>query len=104
VTFHDAWYYFADEFGLDVVATFEPAGGKEPTPQSLTELEDVIRREKVKVLFTEPQLSIQSLQPLLDDLQVTTAVLDPLGNAFNNQTYLDLMRQNAHQIAEALKK
>ena len=33
VTLHDAWYYFADAYGLHVVGSFEPSAAREPSPQ-----------------------------------------------------------------------
>jgi len=38
ISLHDAWYYFAEGFGLNLVGTFEPSAGKEPTPQYIVNL------------------------------------------------------------------
>jgi len=98
VTFHDAWPYFAQAYDLTVVATFEPVPGKEPTPQYLKELQDTVTEYDIATIFTEPQLSTQSLQSFLDDMNVEVAVLDPLGT----NSYLEMMRFNAETIANNL--
>jgi len=97
VTFHNAWPYFAADYDLEVVATFEPSPGKEPTPQYLKELQEAVAEYNVKTIFTEPQLSTQSLQSFLDDMDVSVAVLDPLGG----DSYLEMMRQNAAAISDS---
>lgn len=103
VTFHDAFHYFADHFELEVVATFEPFPGKEPTPQYLKNLEKEINEHNVRVLFLEPQLSERSLQTFARDHGITLGTLDPLGGLEDRLTYIDLMEYNVRSIEQALK-
>lgn len=102
VTFHDAWGYFADEFGLEVVATFEPFPGKQPTPRYLAELQRRVDELGVKVLFSEPQLSTETIAPFAKDLGLKLSILDPIGGIEGRDTYIELLRYNARAIAEAL--
>lgn len=103
VTFHDAWGYFAAENGLTVVASFEPAAGKEPTPQSLKELSDTVRRYQIKTIFSEPQLSTETLDAFLQDLGVSVRELDPLGGEAGSGDFLEVLVRNSEIIAEAQK-
>jgi zinc transport system substrate-binding protein/manganese/iron transport system substrate-binding protein len=100
-TFHDAFGYFAAAYGLEVVATFEPYPGREPSPAFVVEFQRKIRAAGVRVVFTEPQLSIDALRPIARDLGVTLAVLDPLGGLRERASYIDLLLFDARAVAAA---
>lgn len=102
ITHHNAWGYFADTYGLKIVGTFEISPGKEPTPRQIADLQSKVRQYDIMTIFSEPQLSEQSLVPFVQDLKLKIAVLDPEGG-LNNMGYFDLMRYNATTIANALK-
>jgi ABC-type Zn uptake system ZnuABC Zn-binding protein ZnuA len=102
-TFHDAFGYFAEAYGLDVVATFEPYPGLEPSPRFVIEFQRNIRASGVRVVFTEPQLSLDALRPIARDLGVTLAVLDPLGGLPGRESYIDLLRFDARAVAAATR-
>ena len=61
-TYHRSWTYFADAFGLDVVATVEPVPGIPPTARHLTELEQTAKARKVGLLLQEPYFSMDAGQ------------------------------------------
>jgi ABC-type Zn uptake system ZnuABC Zn-binding protein ZnuA len=100
-TFHDAFEYFADAYDLNIVAVFEPYPGREPGPKFVREFGEKIRQTRVRVIFAEPQLSIDILRPIARDLGVALSVLDPLGGVPGRETFLELMRFNAGQIARS---
>ena len=102
-TFHDAFSYFAEAYGLGVVATFEPYPGLEPSPRFVIEFQRSIRAAAVRVVFTEPQLSIEALRPIARDLGVTLAVLDPLGGLPGRESYIDLLLFDARAVAAATR-
>lgn len=104
VTFHGAWQYFADSYGLTIVGTFEPFPGREPSPRYLAELIANIKQKKISVLFIEPQFSAEAISQVAGDLNITLATLDPIGGTTTStQSYIDLLRTNADTIAKALK-
>jgi ABC-type Zn uptake system ZnuABC Zn-binding protein ZnuA len=103
-TFHDAFGYFAAAYGLEVVAVFEPFPGREPGPRFLRSFYERVRATGVRVIFAEPQLSVDVLQPVARDLGVTISVLDPLGGVPGRESYGDLMVFNARQVAAALRR
>jgi ABC-type Zn uptake system ZnuABC Zn-binding protein ZnuA len=102
-TFHDAFGYFAAAYGLEVVATFEPYAGLEPSPTFVIEFQRKVRAADIRVVFTEPQLSVDALRPIARDLGVTLAVLDPLGGLPGRDSYVELLRFNARAVAAALR-
>jgi ABC-type Zn uptake system ZnuABC Zn-binding protein ZnuA len=102
ITFHEAFAYFADELGLEVVATIEPFPGKEPTISYLQEVGQIIKAKNVKVLFKEPQLSDNIISPLANDYQAEIRTLDPIGGLDGRNSYIDTYLYNVETIAEAL--
>jgi zinc transport system substrate-binding protein len=104
LTFHDAWFYFAGNFGLKIAGTFEPAAGEEPTPRYLAGLRREIGEKRIRIIFVEPQLSTAVLESFAEDNDLSVAELDPLGGVEGRKTYLELMEFNANSIRQALEK
>jgi ABC-type Zn uptake system ZnuABC Zn-binding protein ZnuA len=104
VTFHQAFDYFADAYGLQVVAAFEPSPGQEPPPRHVEAFLRQVRAHQLRVLFVEPQLPQGALTSLARDLQVRLEDLDPNGGSPGRDSYIALMRFNASQIAAALRE
>jgi len=101
IVFHDGWRYFAAAYGLEILAVFQPAPGREPAPRDLQRLYAVARANKIKVVFSEPQLPTESLEPLLEDLDLRLSILDPLGGAVAGDSYIGLLRRNIQVILRA---
>jgi ABC-type Zn2+ transport system substrate-binding protein/surface adhesin len=104
LTLHDAWFYFAENFGLKIAGTFEPAAGQEPTPRYIAELQRTIKREHIGIMFIEPQLSSRVLETFAEDNHVGIAKLDPLGGVEGRSTYLQIMEFNADAIRRAVEE
>jgi len=104
ITFHDAFGYFADEFDLEVVATIEPFAGKEPTPQYLENVGNIIDQYNIKVLFSEPQLAAALVEALADDYGAKLYTLDPEGGAEGVNSYIEMIQYNVDTIVEALNE
>ena len=102
ITFHDGWRYFARDYGLEVVGNVESSQGSEPTPKRLAHLGNVIREQKIKVLFSEPAVSKTVAESVAKDFQLRLYELDPMGGSGNRKSFLGLMLANAHTIREAL--
>lgn len=51
VTYHDAYAYFAKNFGWTVVGALQPKNFSDPTPQEVTRLIEQIETEGVPVIF-----------------------------------------------------
>ena len=103
-TFHMAFAYFADAYGLNVVAVFEPAPGKEPGPRHVEAFQRQVQAHKLHTVFIEPQLSEAALRGLSQDLGVTLRKLDPEGGSQGVESYIALMHYNAAQIAATLRE
>jgi len=101
IVFHDGWRYFASAYGLEIIAVFQPAPGREPTPRDLQKLYALARTYKINAVFSEPQLPSASLEPLLEDLGLRLLSLDPLGGAVPGDSYVGLMRRNVKSLLAA---
>lgn len=102
-TVHDAFGYFAEAYDLEVVTTFEPYPGREPSPRFVIEFQRKIRASGVGMVFTEPQLSVGALRPIARDLGVKLGVLDPLGGLLGREGYIELLLFDARAVAAAAR-
>jgi ABC-type Zn uptake system ZnuABC Zn-binding protein ZnuA len=102
IAFHSAWIYYADEFGLAIVGTFEPFPGKQPTPRYLAGLHEKAREHDVKSLFSEPQLSSETVASFVNDIGLELHILDPLGGVEGRDDYVKLLEYNTAVIVKAL--
>ncbi len=102
VTFHDAFQYFARRYGLEIVATFEPFPGREPTPQYLIDLKEEVLEHEVNTLYLEPQFSASAIETFANDNGLTIATLDPEGSG-ERASYLDMIGYNVQTIVENQK-
>lgn len=99
VTFHDAYMYFAAHFGLNIVATFEPFPGQEPTPKYIKGLSDAVERHGITTLYLEPELPASALESFARDYNLDIAILDPESGITDADSYIKLIDYNVDTIA-----
>jgi zinc transport system substrate-binding protein len=95
LVFHPAFGYFAHAYGLHQDAV--EIEGKSPAPRQLYELIAKAKREKVKVIFVQPQFDRKNAETIAQAIGGKVAALDPL--AENVPENLRLM---AEEISSAL--
>lgn len=98
VTLHDAWYYFAEAYDIQVVGSFEPTAAREPSPRYLTTLEDAIRTSGARTLYTEPGVATAAIRAFAADNGLDIVELDPLEGATDGD-YHDILLHNAKTIS-----
>lgn len=104
VTFHEAFPYFAKEFGMNIVAVVEREPGTEPSAGELAVLIDRIKGTKVKVLFAEPQYSKKAAESIAKETGARVYMLDPVVTGEKDapaDAYLKAMDQNLKVLEEA---
>ncbi|MBI4715963.1 MAG: zinc ABC transporter substrate-binding protein [Nitrospirae bacterium] len=105
VTHHPAWPYFAKRFGLRVAGDIHTQVGSEPSARHIAEMLRLMKKEKVRLIVSEPQLSPKFPQALARETGARIAVLTPLPNGVpGTETYLKMMRYNADQVARGLRR
>ena len=108
VTSHDAYQYYAQRYGFEVVGTIFPLTTEvEPSARDLAMLAELIEHEGVPVVFGETTHSDRMLRRIAEETGATIigglysgSLGEPGGEA---GSYLDMMRFNTTTIVEALK-
>lgn len=60
ITYHKSWIYFADRFGLEIVAELEPKPGVPPSPAHLVNLVGMAKSRQVGIILQEPWYSAKA--------------------------------------------
>ena len=95
---HDSWSYFAERFGLQIVAAAEPNPGVPPSPAELAALFERMRAAGVKILIADPHSDPALVRQIAGKTGARTVTLLPSGN-----DYVDLFDENIRRIVTALK-
>jgi len=106
VTFHNAFQYFANRYGLTVKGFVVASPGKEPSAKALAELVTRIKQEQIPAVFAEADFNPKMLEALAKDagVKVVTNLYDgSLSSGPPAATYLNMMRHNVTQMANALR-
>jgi ABC-type Zn uptake system ZnuABC Zn-binding protein ZnuA len=106
LTYHDAYVYFADEYGWTVVGAVQPSSFDEPTPRDVADLIDQLDEQGVPAIFGSEVFPSPVLEQIasatgadyVDDLRdddLPGDVGDP------DHSWLELMRFNYFTMIEA---
>lgn len=112
VTNHDAFRYYAQRYGFEVVGAVIPSfdSSAELSGKGLDALVQDIRRHGVKAVFAESSLPGDAARTIADEAGVAVVTgdaalygdgLGPAGSGAS--TYLDMMRHNTNTIVANLK-
>lgn len=103
VVVHETWPYFAERFGLVVVAAVEPTPGVPPSPSSLATLTQRMREAGVKVLIAEPYANASIVNQMAARSGARSVTLIPsVGGDPEARDYLGLFDLNVRRLSEAL--
>jgi len=107
---HDAWGYFANRYGLEIVGAVLPSFSNvgEPSAQEVAAIIDAVREFDVKAIFigtTANLANSQLAQQVADEtgIQLVNVLTGSLGTSDDTDTYIDYMRFNVNRLVEALK-
>lgn len=104
IAHHSAWPYLAKRFGFHIVDTIHVQAGAEPSALHLQSLIEKIRKENVKVIVSEIQLSQRLPELLSRETQARVVILTTMpGGLPGTETYLDMLRYNVLQLVGALE-
>jgi ABC-type Zn uptake system ZnuABC Zn-binding protein ZnuA len=106
VTFHNAFQYFANRYGLAVKGFVVASPGKEPSAKALAEITRRITQEQIPAVFAEADFNPKMLEALAKDtgVKVVTNLYDgSLSSGPPADTYLNMMRHNVTQMVNALR-
>ena len=107
ITFHEAFPYFAQAYGLNVAAVVNREPGDALSPARLAELVHVVRDLGAPPLFVEPQYDDMAARTLSAETGAPVYELDPVVTGPEENIpltyYEDMMRQNMAVLQEALR-
>ena len=104
VTFHEAFTYFADAYGLVVAGVIANDAGEEPSTRQIAATCDLVKQYKVKALFVEPQYPTKSAETIARETGAKVFTLDPVVSGDGSpESYENAMRENARVLTEALE-
>ena len=94
VVFHDAYHYYEDRFGINLLGALTVNPDVLPGAEQLAEIREVIEHEKVNCIFSEPQFNPDIIKSIAKDTGIKTGVLDPLGANLDKgkNLYFDLIK------------
>ena len=107
ITFHEAFPYFAEEFGLNIVGVIEIEPDSEPSAKEIENIISIINEKNIKALFTEPQYSSKIADTIAKETGASIYTLDPIVTGDSNEKayndYIIKMQENLNTLKEALK-
>jgi zinc transport system substrate-binding protein len=107
ITTHAAFGHLARRYGLVQRSIAGISPESEPNPARLAELEDLVQREGVTTVFTEPLVSPRVAETLARETGARVAVLDPVEGLTSDQlkagaSYVSVMQGNLEALRKAL--
>jgi zinc transport system substrate-binding protein len=102
ITFHPAWIYFAQRYGLKQATVIEEFPGKEPSAAYVRDVIEIARRAKVRAIFAEPQFPSNAAKVIADECGARVLMLDPMGKP-PRYDYFETMRKAVSTMKEAMR-
>ena len=105
VTSHDAFQYFARDYGFTILAIEGVSTESEPSNRHVAELIDEIKKEGVKAIFLESTLNPKVTKEITRETNAKiggTLYADGIGTG-DAATYAGMMKHNVSTIVDALK-
>ena len=107
VTYHDAYAYFADTYGWNVIGAIQPSDFGDPTPSEVVDLIDQIEAENVSAVFGSEVFPSPVLEQIANETGAT--YVDDLRDddlpgvpGEEEHSWLGLMKFNFITMTEAL--
>ncbi|MEQ1871859.1 MAG: zinc ABC transporter substrate-binding protein [Vicinamibacterales bacterium] len=103
VTVHDGYGYLLQEFGIDVAGVVQPAHGLTPSAAELRDMVTLLKREKIRVVFSEETFPPALLEVLKDEAGVRVYTITHIASGeYTIEKFEREMQKNADTIVRAL--
>jgi len=105
IVYHDGYRRLARHYGLNLVTAVTLDPDRPVSLRRLQEIRQIIKKDQVVCLFSEPQFPTTILRPLVHN-GLKIGILDPLGSTLpaGEQTYELLLRTLAISLRNCLKE
>jgi ABC-type Zn uptake system ZnuABC Zn-binding protein ZnuA len=105
VTFHDAFPYFAEHFGFEMVGVILENPGQEPSAAELAALVGEVKAAGVKAVFSEAQFDPKLARTLADEAGITEVVTTLYNDSLGPppaDSYIGMITWDVDEIVKAL--
>lgn len=104
VVFHDAYQYFENRFGINVVGSITVSPEVMPGAQRVSEIRAKVQELGAACIFAEPQFEPRLVSVVAEGTSAKTGVLDPLGAALQDgpELYVELIRNLTTSLTTCL--
>lgn len=108
VTSHDAFRYYGNAYGLEVVSAMGTSTDAEPTLEDLAHLSEQVKEHDIPSIFIESTINPEIMEQRANDLGIKIGgklFADSLGDEESGaDTYVKMLRQNTRLILEGLSR
>lgn len=106
IVFHDAYQYLEQHYGLNAIGAVSLSPERSPSAKQLHHLQELIKGKQVGCIFVEPQFSPTLVNTLVEDTQVKSGTLDPLGSdlIMGEESYFTLLHNLVESLTNCLKR
>ena len=102
VVSHYAYSHLCDVIDISPYAVNGTDNSGDPTPQRMAEIEDYIKSNDIKYIFTEPMGTSDIMKTIAKDTNCEILVLDPFEGSSENKDYFKVMYENIAALTQAL--
>ena len=97
MVFHPEWGYFAQDYGLEMIAI--EIDGNEPSAAQLSQLIKQAKKENIKVIFTQPEFSQKSAETIAREIGGQVIPISAFA-----QNWSENLRQVSQKMATVLNQ
>jgi len=101
VAFHDAFSYFAEEYGLTQHTIVSSSPNSEATAKTIENVINTARNLDTKIIFTEEMADTRTSQIIADEIGGKVLILSPI-EVQTDGNYISRMTDNLENLKEAL--
>ena len=102
LAFHDAFSYFANEYGLNQNTVIGVNPNEEPTAVTLQQIVQKAQNLDLHVIFTEEAVNPRISEVIADEIGAKVLTLSPIEIYEKNSDYIKRMEQNLSNLKEEL--
>ena len=102
LAFHDAFSYFANEYGLNQNTIIGVNPSEEPTAVTLQQIVQKAQNLDLNVIFTEEAVNPRVSEIIADEIGAKVLILSPIEIYEKNSDYIKRMEQNLSNLKKEL--
>lgn len=103
-TMHGGYDYLLSEFGIDVKAVIEPAHGVQPSANDLKEIIDIIKRDKIDIIFAESSFQSKFIDTIHSATGVEVRSLSHMSNGpYTKDSFEKFIQENLDSVTSAME-